>query len=208
MPPKLFISGAPKPMAQLVFKYGTMMSGKTLQLLQLLFSYASVPKNVLLVKSAIQRATDENCAVTRASMNHKVEVDYLVDASFDFTHDMNLDNVDCIMVDESQFLTTAQVDQLKMVSQKYNIEVICYGLLTDFKSHLFEGSKRLIELADSIEQIPSCCHHCKKHAGYNMRYDEYGNPVFEGEQIKANDVYYPACWDCYSNKRYAVRCEA
>lgn len=193
-------------MSLLIFKYGTMMSGKSLQLLQLLFSYASESKNVLLAKSAIQRATDEGCVVSRASMGHRVSVDYLFDTSFDFTNDMNLDKVDCIIVDESQFLTKTQVDQLKKISQEYNIEVRCYGLLTDFKSHLFEGSKRLVEHADILEKIPSCCYHCGKNAGYNMRYDEHGRPVFEGEQIGEDDFYHPTCWDCYNNKRYHVRC--
>lgn len=208
IPPQVFIGDAPGfPMSHLIFKYGTMKSGKTLQLLQLLFNYASVSKNVMLAKPTLQRATDEGYAVSRASMEHKVNVDYLFDASFDFINDMNLDKVNCIMVDESQFLTTAQVNQLKKISQEYNIEVICYGLLTDFKSHLFEGSKRLIEQADILERLPSWCYHCRKSAGYNMRYDDNGNPVFEGSQIREDDVYYPVCWNCYNNKHYSVKSE-
>lgn len=177
-----------------------MKSGKTLQLLQILFQYASVSKNVLLAKSVTQRNTDCDCVVSRASKDHRVTVDYLFDSSFDFTRDISeLDKANCILVDESQFLTAEQVDQLKEISQKRRIEVICYGLLTDFKSNLFDGSKRLIEQSDVLEKMSSYCYYCRKHAGYNMRHDEHKNPVFEGELIKENDVYQPACWDCYVN---------
>ena len=103
-----------------------------------------------------------------------------------------------ILVDESQFLTEEQVDQLAEIVDEMNIEVMCFGLRTDFQSHLFQGSKRLMELADEIEEIKSRCS-CGRKTSINARFDKDGNIVFQGEQIMigGNEKYKPLCRKCW-----------
>lgn len=103
-----------------------------------------------------------------------------------------------ILVDESQFLTSKQVEQLRHSVDDFNINVLCYGLRTDFQTHLFEGSKRLFELADDIEEMKTSCE-CDKKAIFNARYNELGQFVVNGEQILVggDDKYKALCSKCY-----------
>lgn len=103
-----------------------------------------------------------------------------------------------ILVDESQFLTEEQVDQLADVVDSFDINVMCYGLRTDFKTNFFPGSKRLMEIADDIEEIKSSCG-CGRKAIFNARIDDNGNIVTEGEQIEigGNERYVSLCRTCY-----------
>lgn len=103
-----------------------------------------------------------------------------------------------ILVDESQFLTSEHVEQLRAIVDDLDISVICYGLRTDFQTHLFEGSKRLFELADSIEEMKISCS-CGKKAIFNARFNENGELVTSGEQILigGEDIYKPMCSRCY-----------
>ena len=103
-----------------------------------------------------------------------------------------------ILVDESQFLTSEHVEQLRAIVDDPDISVICYGLRTDFQTHLFEGSKRLFELADSIEEMKISCS-CGKKAIFNARFNENGELVTSGEQILigGEDIYKPMCSRCY-----------
>ena len=107
-----------------------------------------------------------------------------------------------ILVDESQFLTTAQVEQLRQVVDDFDLNVICYGLRTDFQTKLFEGSKRLFELADDIEEMKISCG-CGRKAIINARYNENGDIVVNGEQILigGEDKYKPLCSKCYVEKK-------
>lgn len=104
-----------------------------------------------------------------------------------------------ILVDESQFLTTEQVDQLAKIVDTLDINVMCYGLRTDFKAHLFDGSKRLFELADNIEEMKVSCR-CGGKAIINARIDDNGNIVKDGEQIMTggNERYITMCRKCFS----------
>ena len=103
-----------------------------------------------------------------------------------------------ILVDESQFLTPIQVEQLRQIVDDFDINVMCYGLRTDFQTHLFEGSKRLFELADDIEEMKIACS-CGRKAIINARYNENGEIVLNGEQILigGEDKYKPLCSKCY-----------
>ncbi len=115
----------------------------------------------------------------------------------------NLSNqVDVIIVDECQFLSEKQVDQLADIVIIYNVPVLCFGLRTDFRTKMFPGSKRLLEIADSITEIKTICA-CGKKATVNVRMDENGRIVTEGEQILigGNDRYTPMCYQCYMEKR-------
>ena len=110
--------------------------------------------------------------------------------------------VDWFLVDEAQFLTEAQVDQLSRVVDDFGSNVICYGLRTDFKSHLFEGSRRLFEIADTIDEIKSTCN-CGHKTIVNARIDSEGNIVEEGAQVEigGDDRYVAVCRRCWRNKR-------
>lgn len=106
-----------------------------------------------------------------------------------------------ILVDEAQFLTEKQVDDLAILADDYDFNVICYGLRTDFKTHLFEGSRRLMEIADTIEEIKSMCS-CGKKNIVNARVNDKGEIVTDGEQIEvgAEEKYIAICRKCYNNK--------
>ena len=106
-----------------------------------------------------------------------------------------------ILVDEAQFLSAEQVDQLAALVDKFGVSVMCYGLRTDFKTQLFEGSKRLFEVADTIEEIKSSCE-CDNKCIFNARIDKNGNVVVDGEQIEigGDDRYTSMCRKCYHEK--------
>lgn len=107
-----------------------------------------------------------------------------------------------ILVDEAQFLTSDQVDQLSQVVDDFGINVICYGLRTDFRTHLFEGSRRLFEIADTIDEIKSTCS-CGRKTIVNARIDGRGEIITEGEvvEIGGNDRYMSVCRKCWRNKK-------
>lgn len=109
---------------------------------------------------------------------------------------------DWILVDEAQFLTAEQVDQLAMIVDDYGINVICYGLRTDFRTHLFDGSKRLFEVADTIDEIKSTCS-CGRKTIVNARVNSKGEIITEGEvvEIGGNERYIAVCRNCWRNKR-------
>ena len=110
-----------------------------------------------------------------------------------------------ILVDESQFLTPIQVEQLRQIVDDFDINVMCYGLRTDFQTHLFEGSKRLFELATKIESLPKKCE-CGNEAIVNARYDDNGI-VYDGDQVVlgSNDSYKALCYTCYKRGRLHVK---
>lgn len=110
--------------------------------------------------------------------------------------------VDWFLVDEAQFLTTQQVDQLSHIVDDFGSNVICYGLRTDFKSHLFEGSRRLFEIADTIDEIKSTCT-CGHKTIVNARIDSNGDIVNEGAQVEigGDERYIAVCRKCWRNRR-------
>lgn len=106
-----------------------------------------------------------------------------------------------LLIDEAQFLSEEQIDQLAYIVDNYDINIMCYGLRTDFQTHLFPGSKRLMEIADTIEEMKSMCE-CGNKAAVNARIDKNGNILTEGEQVEcgAEDKYITLCRKCF-NKR-------
>jgi len=113
--------------------------------------------------------------------------------------------VHCVLVDECQFLEPAHVDQLRDVATALSIPVICYGLRTDFRTHLFPGSRRLLELSDVIEEIKTTCYYCNRKAVFNLKHVD-GTPDFDGPtvQLGADERYYPTCSTCYREARKSV----
>lgn len=187
-------------MSKLYFKYGVMGSSKTAQALMCKFNYEQQDFKVLLIKPAIDTRdiTPDGKVVTRSRIGLESEC-YTVDKEenlYKFVFNKNQFKDNCVViVDECQFLTKDQVNELKEVSRK--IPVICYGLLTNFKTELFEGSKRLIEISDSLMEIKSVCS-CGKKATVNARFVD-GKLVTDGEEIMlgGDESYKALCYNCY-----------
>ena len=191
-------------MNKLYFFYGAMGSSKTAQALMCRFNYMQKGFNVFLFKPMVDRRTlKDGFAVvgSRIGLSAKaIEFDELDDFQTLFKLykiDQDLEK-NVIIVDECQFLTKAQVEQLKLLS--FNLPVLCYGLLTNYKTVLFEGSKRLVEIADKIQEIKSVCD-CGRKATVNARIVQ-GKIVTSGEEILVggDEVYKSMCYKCYYQK--------
>lgn len=182
-------------MAKLYFRHGAVDSAKTLNLLAVAHNYRKQGKRVLVLKPAIDDRFGQRKVVSRAGL--EIEADYLVRPGKPPSEDL-FQGAQCILVDEAQFLEEEVVERLRRISIHYGIPVICYGLRTDFQTKLFPGSKRLMELADSIEEIKVTCLYCNRKAIFNLRSID-GVPVTEGPQVLlgAEDVYSPVCGEHY-----------
>jgi thymidine kinase len=181
-------------MAKLYFRYGAMDSAKTLNLLAVAHNYRKQGKRVVLAKPALDvRFGDRNVA-SRAGLQG--EADLLLEADTRIELE-RLRGVDCILVDEAQFLSPAVIDQLRMITLDLDLPVICYGLRTDFRTRGFPGSLRLFEVADSIEEVKVTCQQCGRKAVFNLR-TVGGRAVLEGAQVSLGDEeYQPVCWRHY-----------
>ena len=137
-------------MAKLYFRFGAMNCGKTTALLQVAHNYEEKGMNILLIKPKIDKKGD-NKIVSRLGIARKVDI--LVDTDESLKNILKLDNISCILVDEVQFMSKDQIKELWIIAKTKDIPVICYGLKTNFKGKLFEGSKAVIELADELEEL-------------------------------------------------------
>ncbi len=184
-------------MAKLYFKYGVMGSSKTAQALITKFNYEERGMRVWLIKPAIDSRDGDGIVKSRAGLEaHAYVLPYDEDVYKSFQKLTG--QIDVIIVDECQFLTEAQVDQLSMIVIDYNVPVLCFGLRADFRTKMFPGSKRLMEIADSITEIKTICS-CGRKATVNVRLNEEGKIITEGEQILlgGNDKYTAMCYQCY-----------
>lgn len=186
-------------MNKLYFKYGAMGSSKTAQALMCRFNYIQKGFNVLLIKPSIDNRFENGKSSVVSRIGLKADcLKFNSETSLTtlFAQENLKAPIDVIIVDECQFLTTTQVEQLKLLSK--NMPVLCYGLLTNFKTELFEGSKRLIELADSVEEIKSVCK-CGSKATVNARRIN-GKVTKEGQEvlIGAEETYESMCYWCYT----------
>ena len=187
-------------MSKLYFKYGAMGSSKSAQALMCKFNYEQQGFDVALLKPAIDtrdKSKDGKAIVSsRIGLSSKC-LTFDKDVNLcEFIYNINQFKTNSVViVDESQFLTKEQVDQLKEVSR--TIPVLCYGLLTNFKTELFEGSKRLVEIAESLMEIKSVCA-CGKKATVNARFLD-GKLVTDGEEILLGkeECYKAICHNCY-----------
>lgn len=192
-------------MAKLYFRYGAVGSAKTLNLLAVAHNYRQQDKRILLIKPALDIRFGKNRIKSRAGLEN--EADILVDEKTNLLQ-LHFKEIDCLLVDEVQFIPSSVIDQLRIISNEKNIPVICYGLRTDFRTHLFEGSRRLMELADSIEEVKSTCHFCNKKAIMNLKHVN-GRAVIDGPSIElgAEEKYFPACYTCYTDQIKAAQQE-
>ena len=182
-------------MSKLYFKYGCMNSSKSANLLMIRHNYEEQGFNVLLLKPSIDDREGKSIIKSRIGIEAEC---IMVKPENSIKDILKQHPADIIMVDEAQFLTKNQVDELYDISFYNN--VLCFGLLTDFQQHLFEGSQRLIELAESLQEIKTVCS-CGRRATMNVRFDEWGNFITHGEQVDigGNDKYRAMCKYCYEN---------
>lgn len=185
-------------MAKLYFRYGAMGCGKTAQLLQVAFNYQERGMTPVVMKPKIDTKAQDKL---RTRIGLERDIDYLIDIKDDIFKiiEEKYNNSNCILIDEAQFLTKEQVDQLMKIVVVKNIPVVCYGLRTDFLTNGFSGSARLLEIAHTIEELKTICQ-CGRKALYNARFCN-GKMVTKGEQIviddKENIKYVAMCPKCY-----------
>lgn len=192
-------------MAKLYFKFGTMGCSKTAQALITKFNYEERGMKTLLLKPSVDTRDGADIVRSRIGLEAKAVVLSPSDDAFKL-FERRYSDCDVVIVDECQFLKEAQVDQLSEIVLRFDIPVFCFGLSTDFTTHLFEGSKRLFEIAESIVEIKSVCK-CGKKATVNARIDDFGNVVFSGEQVVlgGNDRYVPMCRKCWLERKFEAR---
>ena len=184
-------------MAKLYFKYGAMGSSKTAQALITKYNYEENDLKVWLIKPSAD--TRDGAAILRSRIGLEAQVEVIppeVDIYARFLGG-KARRSDVIIVDECQFLTEKQIDQLRNIVNEHNIPVLCFGLRTDFQTRLFPGSRRLMELADCIEEIKTMCD-CGAKATVNARIND-GYIVSDGAQVVlgGNDSYIAMCHKCY-----------
>ena len=186
-------------MAKLYFKYGAMGSSKTANALITKFNYEERGMQVLLLKPAIETRDGADVIVSRIGLSAKCRPVLATENIYEI-YKNEIPPVDVIIADESQFFTPEQIDQLRQIVDELDVPVLCYGLRTDFLTHLFPGSRRLFEVADSITEIKTICT-CGKKAIVNARIDGNGRVITEGGQILlgGNDSYVAMCHSCWKS---------
>ena len=185
-------------MAKLYFKYGAMGSSKTAQALITKYNYEENDLNVWLIKPSADIRDGAEILRSRIGLQARVEVMTPEMDVYEVYTEKQKDVCDVIIVDECQFMTPAQIDQLRAIVDDFNKPVMCFGLRTDFQTHLFPGSHRLMEVADTIQEIKTICD-CGAKATVNARIDGNGHIVTEGAQVVlgGNDSYIAMCHKCY-----------
>ena len=186
-------------MAKLYFKYGAMGSSKSAQALITQFNYEELGMTVWLIKPSVDVRDGADIVRSRIGLARRAQVispqDDLLEAF------AQAGTFDVIIADEAQFLTPRQIDQLRQIVDEQDVPVLCFGLRTDFLTHLFPGSQRLLELADSITEIKTVCA-CGAKATVNARLDSQGRVLTHGDQVflGGNDSYQAMCHRCWRKK--------
>ena len=194
-----------KRLGKLYFRYGTMGSAKTALLLTTAYNFEERGMSYMCFKPSIDTREKKNVIHSRIGIERECQWIYRDTDLYRLVTDMVEGtgmHPNWILVDEAQFLAAEQVDQLALIVDRYGINVICYGLRTDFKTHLFEGSRRLFEIADTIDEIKSTCN-CGRKTIVNARLDSRGEIITEGDQVEigCNERYISVCRNCWRNKK-------
>ena len=186
-------------MAKLYFRYSSMGAGKSIDLLKVAYNYEERQQKVVLMTSGIDDRYGKDKITTRIGLQRKAISIKNDDNIYEYIKKLTYIPA-CILIDEAQFLSEKQVDELTDIVDFLDIPVICYGLRTDFRFNLFQGSKRLLAVADKIEEIKTICD-CGKKAIANMRIID-GKPTISGDQvyIGGNESYKAVCRKCYKKK--------
>jgi len=181
--------------AQLYFYYSTMNAGKSTSLLQSAYNYVERGMNSVIYTAAIDDRTQAGTVSSRIGLSQPASV--FTDNSDLFSEikaKSEAQKIHCLLVDESQFLSKVQVQQLANIVDELRIPVLCYGIRTDFQGELFEGSKHLLAWADKLIELKTICH-CGKKANMVVRYNEAGQVSVQGDQVEigGNDRYMSLC---------------
>ena len=191
-------------MAKLWYRYSAMNAGKSTMAMQVAHNYEELGGKVLVWKPMID-TKGENTIVSRIGITRKV--DRLLSEEESPINIIKIklnekEHIDAIIIDEAQFLTEEQVNELFYISKKFNITILCYGLRCDFQMKPFPGSARLLAIADSIEELKTMCKCKKRKATQNLRFIN-GLPTFEGDQVAIDGedqiTYESVCGECYIN---------
>ena len=193
-------------MAKLYFKYGAMGSSKSAQALITKFNYEELGMKVWLIKPSIDDRDGADIIKSRIGLSASAQV--ITPEQSIIEEYKKAGKHDVIIADEAQFFTPEQIDDLRNLVDDEDIPVLCFGLRTDFQTHFFPGSQRLMELADSMTEIKTVCA-CGRKATVNARIDAEGNIVYRGNQVMfgGNDSYVAMCHKCWKEGRKIRRSE-
>ena len=185
-------------MAKLYFRYGTVSSAKSLNLIAVAYNYKQQNKPVVLVKPALDLRFGQNEVASRAGLS--MQADFSLKAD-EILPTEALQGKYCVLVEEAQFLSKKTIDSFREIADVQAVPVICYGLRTDFRTKLFSGSKRLLELADAIEEVKTTCYFCNGKAIYNLKLLD-GKATLQGPKVELGfeETYLPSCAPCYFKK--------
>lgn len=194
-----------KRIGKLYFRYGTMGSAKTAMLLTTAYNFEERNMPYRCFKPVVDTRDAKNVIRSRIGIERECNWIYPETNLYDEIAAMRFPDGSYpgwILVDEAQFLDPVQVDQLAQAVDDFGINVLCYGLRTDFRTHLFDGSRRLMEIADSIDEVKSTCS-CGRKTIVNARVNSQGEIITEGEvvEIGGNERYIAVCRNCWRNKK-------
>lgn len=197
-------------MAKLYFRYGAMGSGKTRDIMKVWYNYKEKEKAAIIIKP-VKDKKGENKIVSRD--NNELDTDYLISSEDNLylliCKHITENNLDCILIDEAQFLERHHVEELTEIVDKLGITVMCYGLRADFQDNLFPGSEALFIYADVLEELKTICK-CGEGATRNVRFEK-GIPIFSGEQVAIDGIegvsYESMCRSCRKKlvKKYSIQ---
>ena len=182
-------------MAKLHFFYSTMNAGKSTSLLQSNHNYKENGLDTMIFLPNETSKLSNGQIVSRIGLKAKAIIANKDFNFLNFIKDNGSENLSCILIDEAQFLTKEQVIQLGQVADRLNYPVMCYGIRTDFRGELFEGSAELLALADNLIELKTICSLCSRKATMVVRKDGSGKVVTEGSKVVVggNDIYMPVC---------------
>lgn len=186
-------------MAQLFFKYGTMNSGKSIEILKVAHNYEEQDKPVMIFTSAVDDRDEIGYVSSRIGLRRQAIPVNEQTNMYEMVRS-HQPKPYCVLVDECQFLTKQSILQLVRIVDELNVPVMGFGLKNDFQNELFEGSRWMLVYADKIEEMKTICWFCERKATMNLRM-KGGKPVYTGEQIVigGNDSYVPVCRKCHVN---------
>lgn len=182
-------------MAKLHFFYSTMNAGKSTSLLQSNHNYKENGLNTMIFLPNETSKLSKGQIVSRIGLKARALIANKDFNFINFIKNNKSENLSCILIDEAQFLTKEQVRQLGLVADRLNYPVMCYGIRTDFRGELFEGSSELLALADNLIELKTICSLCSRKATMVVRKDDSGKVVTEGSKVVVggNDIYMPVC---------------
>ena len=185
-------------MNKLIFIYGTMNCGKTAKVIQLIHSFKEQHKHILTIKPTIANRDSKTCFVTRSGEEYPADILEKPNDCDRFEIDVTdflkkIESLDCVIIDEAQFMEPKDIQILDRKVSRYDVPILFFGLLKDFRNRLFPTSKYLIEHCDDLREMKSICRWCGRKATCVLRVHD-GQPVYQGKEIEiGSNTYVPVC---------------